>query len=417
MQRLFTVLIIVGMAAGLGVGAYAHDTLPAADAKDLAGYFALVTGVFLTLIKMIIAPLVFTTLAGGVAHMGDASAAGRVAVKTLGWFIIAGIISLSIGMVMVDLLQPGAGFQAATATTGAGQGANVAAAAAHLNLKDFLAHVFPTSIVDAMAKNEVLQIVVFSLFAGFAMGALGEKVSGLVELLHQGAQVMLKVTDYVMTLAPIAVFSSVAGVMTTYGLAVLSTYAKFVGGFYLSLGLFWVLLGVVGFIAIGRRFPALVLAIREPALIAFSTASSEAAYPRLLEKLEQFGVSNRIASFVLPLGYSFNLDGSMMYTTFASLFIAQAFNVPLSFEQKLLMMAMLMITSKGIAGVPRASLVVVQAVLPMFKIPEAGIALILGVDWCLDMGRTCTNVIGNSVAAAAVARSEGQLRAPEANAP
>lgn len=415
MQRLFTVLIILGMAAGLGVGAYAHDTLPAADAKDLAGYFALVTGVFLTLIKMIIAPLVFTTLAGGVAHMGDASAAGRVAVKTLGWFIIAGIVSLSIGMVMVDLLQPGAGFQTAAST--AGGGASASASAAHLNLKDFLAHVFPTSIVDAMARNEVLQIVVFSLFAGFAMGALGEKVSGLVELLHQGAQVMLKVTDYVMTLAPIAVFSAVAGVMTTYGLAVLSTYAKFVGGFYLSLGLFWVLLGVVGFIAIGRRFPALVLAIREPALIAFSTASSEAAYPRLLEKLEQFGVSNRIASFVLPLGYSFNLDGSMMYTTFASLFIAQAFNVPLSFEQKLLMMAMLMVTSKGIAGVPRASLVVVQAVLPMFKIPEAGIALILGVDWCLDMGRTCTNVIGNSVAAAAVARSEGQLRAPETNSP
>lgn len=413
MQRLFTVLIILGMAAGLGIGAYAHDTLPAADAKDLAGYFALVTGVFLTLIKMIIAPLVFTTLAGGVAHMGDASAAGRVAVKTLGWFIIAGIVSLSIGMVMVDLLQPGAGFQAATSAAGGAPSSS--AATAHLNLKDFLAHVFPTSIVDAMAKNEVLQIVVFSLFAGFAMGALGEKVSGLVELLHQGAQVMLKVTDYVMTLAPIAVFSAVAGVMTTYGLAVLSTYAKFVGGFYLSLGLFWVLLGVVGFIAIGRRFPALVLAIREPALIAFSTASSEAAYPRLLEKLEQFGVSNRIASFVLPLGYSFNLDGSMMYTTFASLFIAQAFNVPLSFEQKLLMMAMLMVTSKGIAGVPRASLVVVQAVLPMFKIPEAGIALILGVDWCLDMGRTCTNVIGNSVAAAAVARSEGQLRAPETN--
>lgn len=415
MQRLFTVLIILGMAAGLGVGAYAHDTLQAADAKDLAGYFALVTGVFLTLIKMIIAPLVFTTLAGGVAHMGDASAAGRVAVKTLGWFIIAGIVSLSIGMVMVDLLQPGAGFQAAVSSASGAPSAS--AATAHLNLKDFLAHVFPTSIVDAMAKNEVLQIVVFSLFAGFAMGALGEKVSGLVELLHQGAQVMLKVTDYVMTLAPIAVFSAVAGVMTTYGLAVLSTYAKFVGGFYLSLGLFWVLLGVVGFIAIGRRFPALVLAIREPALIAFSTASSEAAYPRLLEKLEQFGVSNRIASFVLPLGYSFNLDGSMMYTTFASLFIAQAFNVPLSLEQKLLMMAMLMVTSKGIAGVPRASLVVVQAVLPMFKIPEAGIALILGVDWCLDMGRTCTNVIGNSVAAAAVARSEGQLRAPETNSP
>jgi Na+/H+-dicarboxylate symporter len=415
MQRLFTVLIILGMAAGLGVGAYAHDTLPVADAKDLAGHFSLVTGVFLTLIKMIIAPLVFTTLAGGVAHMGDASAAGRVAVKTLGWFIIAGIVSLSIGMVMVDLLQPGAGFQ--TAASSASGGSSASASAAHLNLKDFLAHVFPTSIVDAMAKNEVLQIVVFSLFAGFAMGALGEKVSGLVELLHQGAQVMLKVTDYVMTLAPIAVFSAVASVMTTYGLAVLATYAKFVGGFYLSLGLFWLLLGVVGFIAIGRRFPALVLAIREPALIAFSTASSEAAYPRLLEKLEQFGVSNRIASFVLPLGYSFNLDGSMMYTTFASLFIAQAFNVPLSLEQKLLMMAMLMVTSKGIAGVPRASLVVVQAVLPMFKIPEAGIALILGVDWCLDMGRTCTNVIGNSVAAAAVARSEGQLRAPETNSP
>ena len=411
MQRLFTLLIAVGMFAGLAIGAYAHENLAPADAKELAGYFSLVTGVFLTLIKMIIAPLVFTTLAGGVAHMGDASAAGRVAAKTIGWFIIAGVLSLTIGMIMVELLQPGAGFQ--TATVAANGAPSTGVALAKLNLKDFLAHVFPSSIVDAMAKNEVLQIVVFSLFAGSAMGALGERVSGLVELLHQGAQVMLKVTDYVMAVAPIAVFSAVAGVMTTYGAGLLATYAKFVGGFYLSLSILWVLLAAVGLIAVGRRFLSLLGAIREPALIAFSTASSEAAYPRLLEKLEQFGVSNRIASFVLPLGYSFNLDGSMMYTTFASLFIAQAFNVPLTFEQKVLMLALLMITSKGIASVPRASLVVIQAVLPMFKIPEAGIALILGVDWCLDMGRTATNVIGNSVAAAAIARWEGQLRAPD----
>lgn len=405
MQRLFTVLIIVGMAAGLGVGAYAHDTLPAADAKDLAGYFALVTGVFLTLIKMIIAPLVFSTLVAGIAHMGHGSAVGRVGAKTLGWFLSASFVSLVLGVVVVSLLQPGGGLHL---TPPAGS-ATVAGVQSTLSLKDFLAHVFPTSIADAMAKNEILQIVVFAVVAGSAMAALGEKTAGLLHLIEQLAQLMLKMTSYVMRLAPIAVFAAIAATVTQQGLGILATYAQLVGGFYAALIVLWGLLFFAGFLVIGPRIGGLARAIRQPALLAFSTATSEAAYPRTLEELEAFGVSKRVASFVLPLGYSFNLDGSMMYCTFASLFIAQAYGIHLTFGQIATMVLMLMVTSKGIAGVPRASLVVIAATLPTFHIPEAGIALVLAVDHFMDMGRSATNVIGNSVAAAAVGKWEGEL--------
>jgi Na+/H+-dicarboxylate symporter len=406
MSRSFTLFILLGMVLGLIAGAACHVLiLDPKQLKDVAGYFSLLTDIFLKLIKMIIAPLVFATLVSGIAHMGQGAAVGRVGLKTLGWFLTASIASLLLGVAMVSLLQPGAGLH----LTPPAASTTVAGVQTTLSLKDFMAHVFPSSIADAMAKNEILQIVVFSVFAGSAMAALGERTAGLLALTEQLAQLMLKITNYVMRFAPVAVFAAIAASVTAEGLGILTTYASFVGGFYGSLLILWALLMLAGLAVVGPRIGGLLRAIRQPTLLAFSTASSEAAYPRTLEELESFGVSKRVASFVLPLGYSFNLDGSMMYCTFASLFIAQAYGVHLGWGQIATMVLMLMVTSKGIAGVPRASLVVIAATLPTFHIPEAGIALVLAVDHFLDMGRSATNVIGNSVAAAAVARWEGEL--------
>ena len=407
MSRNFTLFILIGMLLGLVAGGVCNATIhdPAA-LKDAAGYFGLITDVFLRLIKMIIAPLVFSTLVAGIAHMGAGSAVGRVGLKTLGLFLAATVVSLVLGVAMVSLLKPGAGLH----LTPPASAVAVAGVQGSLSLKDFLAHVFPTSIIDAMARNEVLQIVVFSTFAGVAMAALGEKAAGLLSLVEQLSQVMLKITGYVMRLAPLAVFAAIAGTTTAQGLGILVTYAAFVGDFYAALLLLCAALIGGAALVLGGRTAGLLKAIRQPALIAFSTATSEAAYPRALEALEAFGVSKRVASFVLPLGYSFNLMGSMMYCTFAILFIAQAFGVALSAGQIATMVLMLMVTSKGIAGVPRAGLVVVAATLPVFHLPEAaGVALVFGVDHFLDMGRTATNVVGNAVIAAVVGRWENAL--------
>jgi Na+/H+-dicarboxylate symporter len=284
-----------------------------------------------------------------------------------------------------------------------------AGVATSLSLKDFFDHVFPASVIDAMAKNEILQIVVFSIFAGIAIGAVRERVGTLLSLLEQVSIVMLKVTGYVMLFAPVAVFAALASTVATEGLGILKTYAAFLGSFYVSIGILWAALIGAGVAVVGPRLLRLIRGVRSPALLAFSTASSEAAYPRTLEALESFGVSNRVASFVLPLGYSFNLDGSSMYTTFASLFIAQAYGIRLTAGEQAMMVLVLVLTSKGIAGVPRASLVVIAATLTQFHIPAAGLLLILGVDHFLDMGRSATNVVGNSIAAAVVAKWEGQL--------
>jgi Na+/H+-dicarboxylate symporter len=265
-------------------------------------------------------------------------------------------------------------------------------------------------VFDAMANNEILQIVVFSLFFGSACAALGEHAKLLVDLMDVAAHVMLKVTGYVMAVAPVAVFAALAATVAKDGLAILGTYGKFLGEFYLSILLLWGVLMLIGGLFVGPRVLTLVRSIREPILLAFSTASSEAAYPKTLEQLERFGVSNKIASFVLPMGYSFNLDGSMMYCTFATIFLAQAFNIPLTLTQEITMLLMFMVTSKGMAGVPRASLVVIAAMLPQFNIPEAGLLLILGIDHFLDMGRSATNVMGNSIATAVVAKWENELK-------
>jgi Na+/H+-dicarboxylate symporter len=411
MNRLFTTLVVAAMVLGVAAGWGIHTWASPDQAKAVADNLSIVTDVFLRLIKMIIAPLVFSTLVAGIAHMEDAGAVGRVGVKALGWFIGASIVSLTIGLLMVHLLQPGSGLHLALPDAGA---AAATVDVTKFTLKGFITHVVPASIVEAMANNEILQIVVFSVFIGTAVASIDDKAPAVLALVEQIAAIMLKVTGYVMRTAPLAIFAALAATVATQGLAVLGTYASFVGGFYLSLGLLWALLIGALVLIVGPRALKLVAAIRSPALLAFSTASSEAAYPRTLEELERWGVSKRVASFVLPLGYSFNLDGSMMYCTFATLFIAQVYGIHLSIAQQITMLLLLMVTSKGMAGVPRASLVVIAATLSYFNLPEAGLLLILAVDHLLDMGRSATNVVGNSVAAAVVAKWENQIEDPEA---
>ena len=410
MNRRFTYFVMAAMVLGILVGFILNQTLTdPAQVKAAAGGLNIVTDIFLRLIKMIIAPLVFSTLVVGIAHMEDAATIGRVGAKTMAWFITASIVSLTIGLFMVHLLAPGVGLglPLPPVTAASAVDANT------LSLKDFITHLVPKSIVEAMANNEILQIVVFSVFVGTAISSIEDKAPAVLQLAEQIAQVMLKITGYVMLFAPFAIFAALASTVATQGLGILLNYAKFIGGFYLSLGVLWGLLLIAAVAIMGKRGVGLFGVIREPVLLAFSTASSEAAYPRTLEQLQKFGVSRKIASFVLPLGYSFNLDGSMMYCTFATLFIAQAYGIDLSIGQQIMMLLLLMITSKGIAGVPRASLVVIAATLAYFKIPEAGLLLILAVDHLLDMGRSATNVVGNSVASVVVAKWENQLETPK----
>ena len=402
-----TTYILLGLGLGIITGYIAHDHL--ANPLGFADTLALLTTLFLRLIKMIIAPLVFSTLVVGIARMGDASEVGRIGIKTLGWFFIASVMSLSLGLVLVNLFRPGDALLGHMAATAAGK---VELATSSLTLKDFVTHLVPASIVEGMAKNEILQIVIFSLFFGSAAAAVGAKANPLVDALDGVAHVMLKVTGYVMKFAPIAVFAAVAGVIAKSGLGVLSTYGVFMAEFYFGIALLWALLIFIGFLFLKGRIFGLMKEMRGPALLAFSTASSEAAYPKTLEGLERFGVRNRIAAFVLPIGYSFNLDGSMMYCTFATVFIAQAYGIEMSLGQQMTMMMVLMLTSKGMAGVPRASLVVIAATLGQFNIPEAGMLLLLGIDHFLDMARSATNVIGNGVATAVVAKWEGELTDP-----
>ncbi len=406
MRRRFTLVVFAAMVLGVLVGAICHEAAPdPAAAKAWAANFGLITDIFLRLVRMIIAPLVFSTLVVGIAHMEDSASIGRVGVKTLGWFLMASVVSLALGALLVSLIQPGVGLHMTAAP--AAPGADLSAAT--FTLKDFITHVFPRSIFEAMANNEILQIVVFSVFVGTAIAALDDRAPVVLKATEQIAAIMLKVTGYVMLFAPAAVFAALAATVTTQGLGVLATFGKFVLGFYASLGLLWAVMLFAAFLFIGRRAGALAWAVREPVILAFSTASSEAAYPRTLEVLQKFGVSRRIVSFVLPLGYSFNLDGSMMYCTFASLFIAQVYGITLTTGQLVLMLFLFLITSKGMAGVPRASLVVIMAALPTFKLPLEGMTLILAVDHLLDMGRSATNVVGNSVASVVVGKWEGEL--------
>jgi len=407
LTRYILFALVLGIIAGWATNA-AIDDGSAASAerlKEIAEYLSIVTALFLRLIKMIIAPLVFSTLVAGIAHMGDIAALGRVGLRALVWFIGASLVSLTLGLILVNVLQPGVGLGLPLPPATAASGVETAA----FNLKDFITHLVPASIFDAMSTNEILPIVIFSIFFGVALTAVGDAGKPIVRGVESLVKVMLQVTDYVMRCAPFAVFTAVASAIAEKGPEILYTFGKFVGSFYLGLFVLWALLIGAAFVLVGPRIKHLIRYIRDPIVLAFSTASSEAAYPRTLEALDRFGVPPRIASFVLPLGYSFNLDGSMMYMTFATIFIAQAYGIDLSIGQEITMLLVLMITSKGMAGVPRASLVVIAATMAMFSIPEAGLLLILAVDHFLDMGRSATNVVGNAVASTVVAKWEGDL--------
>lgn len=367
--------------------------------------FSLMADIFLRLIKMIVAPLVFSTLVVGVAKLGDIKAVGRIGGKTLLWFFSASLLSLALGMFLVNFFEPGAQMNLPLPDASADLGLQKAA----FSLKSFLYHIFPTSIFESLANNEILQIVVFSLLFGTATAAIGEHGKILIDFFEVVSDVILKITGYVMNLAPIAVFGAMTAVIAKQGAGILATYSIFIGEFYLGLGSLWILLIIAAFLFIGSRVFTLIKRMKDPALLAFSTSSSEAAFPKMMMELERFGCGKKIVSFVLPLGYSFNLDGSMMYMTFASLFIAQSYGIHLPFATQVSMLLVLMLTSKGIAGVPRASLVVIAGTLSTFDIPEAGLALLLGIDPLLDMGRSATNVIGNSIATAVVSKWEGEL--------
>lgn len=409
MAKRLTSFILIGMLLGVIAGAIAHFQVGAdkALAAQVAGYFKLLADVFLQLIKMIIAPLVLATIVSGIANMGDSAALGRIGGRALLWFITASLVSISLGLLLVNVLQPGVGLDL-TVTADIGEVKTEA-----LNLRDFVLHIFPTSIIGAMAGNDILQILVFSLFAGVGLSALGERAAPLIRGAEALAELMLLITNYVMLFAPFAVFGALAGVITVNGLGILVDFLRLILEFYLGLVLLWTVLLGLGAIFLGKRIFVLMRYIVEPLLLAFSTASSEAALPKLFEQLDRFGVPRRISGFVLPLGYSFNLDGSMMYMSFATLFIAQAYGIDLSIGTQFLILLTLMITSKGIAGVPRASLVVITATLAQFGLPVEGVALILGIDQFLDMGRSATNVVGNAVATSVITKWEGMLEHPD----
>lgn len=405
--------IFVAMVLGIAMGAIINNGLPAEAASQTSGYLSILSDIFLRLIKMIIAPLVFATLVGGIASMGDGKAVGRVGIKAMAWFMVASLTSLLIGLVMANLLAPGHNMNLPLPAADAASSLKTNS----LNLRDFIGHMVPRSVVEAMASNEILQIVVFAVLFGIALGAVRQGVGKpLVDAIDALADVMLRLTNYVMKFAPIGVFGAVSSVIATKGLGVLLVYGKLLGSVYLSLAILWALLLAAGYFFLGSSVFRLVREIRAPLLLGFATASSESAYPKVIEHLNQFGVKNRITSFVLPLGYSFNLDGSIMYTSFAALFVAQVYGVEMPMVKQITMLLVLLVTSKGIAGVPRASLVVVAAVLPMFGLPEAGILLVLGIDHVLDMARTATNILGNALAATVVAKSEGGLTQPSTRA-
>ena len=411
-----TQYILAGMVGGVLVGYLLNRSFAPTDPTLglVADYLKLFADVFLKLIKMIIAPLVLATIVTGIAGMGDSAALGRIGGKALAWFITASLVSLGLGLILVNALQPGAGLEMkAAATVGD-------LAMKDLSIRHFVLEIVPTSAFDAMAQNNILQILVFSVFAGVGLSALGERGAPLVKGAEALAALMLQITGYVMRFAPFAVFGALAAVIATKGLGILVTYGVLVAEFYGGLALLWVMLIGVGALFLRGRVLTLMRYIRQPILLSFSTASSEAGLPRLFDELDRFGVPRRISGFILPLGYSFNLDGSMLYMSFASIFIAQAYGIHLSAGTQIAMLLTLMVSSKGIAGVPRASLVVIAATLTQFHLPVEGIALLLGIDTFLDMGRSATNVVGNAMATAVITQSEGMLqplRDPDADVP
>lgn len=402
-----TLYILLAMALGIAVGYFVHQQSSPETIKSFSTNIKLLTTIFLRLVQMVIAPLVFTTLVVGIAKLGDLGSVGRVGGKAMLWFVSASLASLLLGMVLVNFFKPGAAINLGAADL---EGAkDLIGKTQEFSLQKFIEHVFPKSVFEAMATNEILQLVVFSIFFGVGTTALGEKGKIIVKALDAVAHIILKMVGYVMNFAPLGVFGAISAVIATKGLEVFSFYGQYLFAFIVGIACLWVLLLSVGYMVLGKRLWELLRTISQPLLIAFSTTSSEAVFPKLTTELEKFGCKDKIVSFILPLGYSFNLDGSMMYMTFASLAIAQAYGIDLDLGTQLTMLVVLMLTSKGIAGVPRASLVVVTATCAMFNIPPEGIALIIPIDHFCDMFRTMTNVVGNALATTAVSKWEGEL--------
>ena len=402
-----TTQILIAMFLGAILGIVVHNNWSAESAKEFSGYIKLLATIFIRLVQMIIAPLVFTTLVVGIAKLGDITAVGRIGGKALGWFFSASLISLLIGMFWVNILQPGVGLNLTDVDVAAAS--EVTEKTQNFSAQNFIEHIIPKSIVEAMATNEILQIVIFSIFFGLAAASIGEYAKPVVTALDKTSHIILKMVNYVMKFAPVGVFGAIAGVFAVRDFnELLLTYAKYFGSFLVGITSLWVFLLFIGFLFLGKRLKILLNHIVSPLIIAFGTTSSEAVFPKLKEELERFGVKDKIVSFMLPLGYSFNLDGSMMYMTFASIFIAQAYGIDLTIGTQLTMLLVLMLTSKGIAGVPRASLVVVAATCGMFKIPIEGIALILPIDHFCDMFRSATNVLGNALATSVVGKWENE---------
>jgi Na+/H+-dicarboxylate symporter len=402
-----TVFILVAMVLGVVIGYIVHQNSSADFIKKFSDNVKLLTTIFLRLVQMIIAPLVFCTLVVGIAKLGDLKTVGRVGGKALLWFISASLISLLLGMFLVNLFHPGYAIDLSNADTAGAK--DLIGKTQEFTLATFVDHVFPASLLDAMAKNQILQIVVFSVFFGIAATALHDYAKPVVKALEAASHIILKMVGYVMWFAPLGVFGALAGVIATRGLSVFNFYGQYLLYFIMGIALLWIILLTVGFLILRNRLPHLLTRIAQPLLIAFGTTSSEAVFPKLTEELERFGCKDKIVAFVLPLGYSFNLDGSMMYMTFASIAIAQAYGIRMDLGTQLTMLLVLMLTSKGIAGVPRAALVVVLATCSMFKIPAEGVALILPIDHFCDMFRTMTNVVGNALVTSVVSKWEGEL--------
>lgn len=402
-----TFFILLAMVLGVAAGYIVHVQSSEETIKSFSDNIKLLSTIFIRLVQMIIAPLVFTTLVVGIAKLGDLKTVGRVGGKAILWFITASLASLLIGMVLVNYFEPGQYIN--TSVQDAEGLQDLANKQRSFSLQNFVEHIIPKSFVEAMATNEILQIVVFSIFFGVAAASIGEYARPLIRALEVASHIILKMVNYVMNFAPLGVFGAIAAVVAAKGLGIFEFYIRYFSYFLIGIACLWVLLLSVGFIILRGRMKELLRRISSPLLIAFSTTSSEAVFPKLTEELERFGCRDKIVAFVLPLGYSFNLDGSMMYMTFASMAIAQAFGIHLDLSTQLTMLLVLMLTSKGIAGVPRASLVVVLATCAMFDIPPVGVALILPIDHFCDMFRTATNVVGNALATSVVSKWEGEL--------
>lgn len=396
------VQVVIGMVIGVLLGWLVPDF--AVQLKPLST-------IFLRMIKMLIAPLLFATLVIGIAGTGDHKHFGRMGFKTILYFEVATTVALIIGLLVGNILEPGKGMTLDMGASHAGELSQITENAASVSHSgwDTLIHIFPTSVVDAMAKGDILQLVVFAVFFALGLAAAGDKGKPIMNVLESLSEVMFKFVGYVMAFAPLGVLGAMAATVGTNGLGVLGIYAKLAGSLYLALALFVIIVLVSVCTIVRVPFMNLLKAIREPFILAFSTASSEAALPKAMEMMEKFGVPKGIVSFVMPTGYSFNLDGSTLYLSLATLFVAQMAGIHMPLEQQILMMLTLMLTSKGVAAVPRASLVILAGTLTAFNLPMEGIAVILGIDHVLDMGRTSVNLLGNCVATTVVARWEGVL--------